>query len=314
MIMVRYSLLALTLAFLFLAQTLSLAGEDQGRNWKRRVSAKNLEVYSQQDAEEEIALGREIAARVLGRYPLYPDPQVQKYVNLIGQALAQNAPTPELVFHFAVIDSPARKLLIAPGAYVFISSGAIRCMRDESELAVSRTLVISSKTRLQQTQKDLNGNLNMFNPPDSGKKREYPYQFSVGAAYFPSPKLLISADLTYFTGVDYSILGMTTRKEPVLNAALGAEYYFTRNWALRGGLFSNRSNSPDVKGLPNEQTEKIDVYGVSLSLTRFIKSTSFTAGGIYSYGSGKAQITSTPGSVDAIYQSWTLFVASSYSF
>jgi long-chain fatty acid transport protein len=107
---------------------------------------------------------------------------------------------------------------------------------------------------------------------------------------------------------------MTTRKEPVLNAALGAEYYFTRNWALRGGLFSNRSNSPDVKGLPNEQTEKIDVYGVSLSLTRFIKSTSFTAGSIYSYGSGKAQITSMPGSVDAIYQSWTIFVASSYSF
>lgn len=135
MMMVRYSLLALTLAFLFLAQTLSLAGEDQGRNWKQRVSAKNLEVYSQQDVEEEIALGREIAARVLGRYPLYPDPQVQKYVNLIGQALAQNATTPELVFHFAVIDSPARKLLIAPGAYVFISSGAIRCMRDESELA-----------------------------------------------------------------------------------------------------------------------------------------------------------------------------------
>lgn len=181
-------------------------------------------------------------------------------------------------------------------------------------LALSRTFVISSKTRVQFTQKDLNGNLEMFNPPDSGDKKEYPYRISVGAAYFPSPKLLISADLTYFTGVEYSILTMKTRKEPVLNGALGAEYYFTRNWALRGGLFSNRSNSPEVKGTANEQTEKIDAYGVTLSLTRFIKNTSFTAGGSYSYGSGKAQITSTPGSVDATYQSWTIFVASSYSF
>lgn len=132
---VRYPLLILTLAFLFAAQTLSFAADNPGKSWKQRISAKNLEVYSQQDVEEELAFGREIAARILGRYPLYPDPQVQKYVNLIGQALAQNARTPELIFHFAVIDLPERKLLTAPGGYVFISSGAIRCLRNESELA-----------------------------------------------------------------------------------------------------------------------------------------------------------------------------------
>ncbi len=90
---------------------------------------------STEDVEAEIQFGRELAARILARYKLSEDQQLQKYLNLVGKTLGKNSGRPELTYYFAAIESNDINAYAAPGGYVFVTTGAIAQMKDEAELA-----------------------------------------------------------------------------------------------------------------------------------------------------------------------------------
>ncbi len=131
--MVRALLLSLLLlsAGLFSSR---LQAAEQNENWRQRVSSESADV-AKDDVSEEIRFGREVAARMIGRFGLYDNPSLMKYVNLVGQALASNSNRPELQYHFAVLNTDEINAYAAPGGYVFVTRGAIAKMQDESELA-----------------------------------------------------------------------------------------------------------------------------------------------------------------------------------
>src|SRR5574340_1488032 len=56
-------------------------------------------------AEEEVAIGRQIAGNLLGAAPLVKDAKLQKYVNNVGRWVASQSERPDLEWHFGVIDS-----------------------------------------------------------------------------------------------------------------------------------------------------------------------------------------------------------------
>jgi predicted Zn-dependent protease len=56
-------------------------------------------------------------------------------VSLVGQALAQSAGRGDLVYHFAILRDEGVNAFSTPGGYIFVTRGALRQMRDESELA-----------------------------------------------------------------------------------------------------------------------------------------------------------------------------------
>ncbi len=87
------------------------------------------------DLQAEIRVGREVAARILARDPLVEDPELQRYVNLVGSAVAAHGDRSELSWYFAVTDSDEVNAYAAPGGYVFVTRGALKEMRDEAELA-----------------------------------------------------------------------------------------------------------------------------------------------------------------------------------
>ena len=87
------------------------------------------------DEKEEIAVGREVAGRMLGAAPLVADPGLQAYVNRVGRWVASQTERPDLPWHFGVIDSPAINAFAAPGGYVLITRGALALMESEAELA-----------------------------------------------------------------------------------------------------------------------------------------------------------------------------------
>ncbi len=125
------------LAFLLLLMAISIpnavrSADDQA--WRQRVSAGPVEMTSD-DVTEEIRFGREVAARLIGRYGLYNNDQLTKYVNLVGLSLAANSNRPELTYHFAVLNTSEINGYAAPGGYIFITKGAIDKMQDESEMA-----------------------------------------------------------------------------------------------------------------------------------------------------------------------------------
>jgi len=87
--------------------------------------------------EQEHYLGRSVAAVILSRYPCSQHRSAQKYVNLLGQSLAQVSDRPETFggYHFLVLDSDEINALSAPGGFIFVTKGLIRCCKTEDAMA-----------------------------------------------------------------------------------------------------------------------------------------------------------------------------------
>lgn len=87
--------------------------------------------------EQEHYIGRSVAAVILSKYPYSNHRQSQKYVNLMGQALAQVSDRPETFggYRFLVLDTDEINALSAPGGFVFVTKGLIRCCKTEDAMA-----------------------------------------------------------------------------------------------------------------------------------------------------------------------------------
>lgn len=84
---------------------------------------------------EEIRIGQEFAATLLGAKPLVADPALQRYVNTLGRWLAMHTERPDLPWTFGVLDDPGFNAFATPGGFVFVTRGLVERMRNEAELA-----------------------------------------------------------------------------------------------------------------------------------------------------------------------------------
>ena len=105
------------------------------RESRKRISAIATGFSNVSDVEAEIRFGRELAARILGNYGLLDNEKINRYVNLVGKAVALYAGRPEIEFHFAVLNSDEVNAFATPGGYIFITRGALMKMDNEAQLA-----------------------------------------------------------------------------------------------------------------------------------------------------------------------------------
>lgn len=87
------------------------------------------------DEKEEIELGRDMAARLLGAAPLVANEGLQRYVNNVGRWLASQTERPELPWRFGVLEAPQLNAFATPGGHIFVTRGLVERMRNEAELA-----------------------------------------------------------------------------------------------------------------------------------------------------------------------------------
>ena len=85
--------------------------------------------------QDEIAIGREIAGRVLGAAPLVADDALQSYVNVVGRWIAAQSERRNLPWRFGVIDSMNINAFAAPGGIVLITRGLYEMLENEAQLA-----------------------------------------------------------------------------------------------------------------------------------------------------------------------------------
>jgi predicted Zn-dependent protease len=112
------------------------ATEVNPKQYHERIIAKIPEPpYSKADVETEIVFGRELASKILGKYPPLKNDKINRYVNEVGQLLAKHSKRPELTYHFIVLDTPIINAFSTPGGYIFITKGALSYVEDEAELA-----------------------------------------------------------------------------------------------------------------------------------------------------------------------------------
>ena len=84
---------------------------------------------------EELALGPEIAGRVLGARPLWDNPEAQQRVNRIGRWVASQTTRPELPWTFGVIDTPEVNAFAAPGGFILVARGMYEIVSSDDELS-----------------------------------------------------------------------------------------------------------------------------------------------------------------------------------
>ena len=84
---------------------------------------------------EEVELGENVMAGVLGAAPLYDSDRIQRYVNQVGRWVATHSERPNLPWRFAVLNSRLPNAGAAPGGQIYITTGLLFRMRSEAELA-----------------------------------------------------------------------------------------------------------------------------------------------------------------------------------
>lgn len=88
------------------------------------------------DYESERAIGESLALEAFHRYGLpAKDKKLQRYVNLVGTAVARNSTRPQIPYRFVVIDSPLYNAFACPGGIIFLSSTLMKSFNSEAELA-----------------------------------------------------------------------------------------------------------------------------------------------------------------------------------
>lgn len=134
----KYKALTGSAFLLVLSALIGLSAYSENTQAKKveRVSVTDAaENWTPQDDEAEIFFGRNMAAQMLGQYPLLEDEQVQGYINHLGSVLVRYSDRPDLDFYFGVLDSEKMNAYAAPGGYIFITKGALMLSKNESELA-----------------------------------------------------------------------------------------------------------------------------------------------------------------------------------
>jgi predicted Zn-dependent protease len=109
------------------------------------------------DYPTERTIGESLALEGLQRFgnPVKNE-ALQKYVNLVGNAVAANSKRSTIPYQFAVLDSPVQNAFAVPGGVIFVSKALVAILDDESELAAvlaHEVGHVSAKHALKSTQR-----------------------------------------------------------------------------------------------------------------------------------------------------------------
>ena len=75
--------------------------------------------------QREVDMGATYAAQVEKELPLVRDPEVVRYINVLGDSLASVTDDRSLRWHFSVVDAREINAFAIPGGYIFVNRGLI---------------------------------------------------------------------------------------------------------------------------------------------------------------------------------------------
>ena len=93
-----------------------------------------VENFTAWSPEEEQQIGEATAAKMIAMFGVVDSPKLARYVNLVGQAVAQYAPR-QVPYRFGILDSEIVGAFALPGGFIFVTKTAIEGMKDEAQLA-----------------------------------------------------------------------------------------------------------------------------------------------------------------------------------
>jgi beta-barrel assembly-enhancing protease len=95
---------------------------------------KAADTFQSWTPEEEQAIGDLTSTKMVAMFGVIDDPGAVKYVNLVGQTVAQFA-SRALPYRFGILDTEIVGAFALPGGYIFITRGSLEGMTSEAQLA-----------------------------------------------------------------------------------------------------------------------------------------------------------------------------------
>lgn len=141
--------------------------------------------------------------------------------------------------------------------------------------------------------------INVYHNPGNVSKQSNPLgtmvnSYRLGAAYFASTRLLMTADVVHVTGVtdadkfggfSYALYG----KEAVTNFMAGLEYYIVPAVPMRLGFFTNNDARPQINKKKANQRNHVDWMGGSMFFSWVQPNSQIGAGFVLQNGVGESQ-------------------------
>ena len=85
--------------------------------------------------EEEVKLGRAEHQKIIGKFGIYRDAELQAYINQVGQRIAAESSRPEIEYEFTILNDDMINAFALPGGFIYVTRGMLVHMNSESELA-----------------------------------------------------------------------------------------------------------------------------------------------------------------------------------
>ncbi|MGH7718620.1 MAG: M48 family metallopeptidase [Gemmatimonadaceae bacterium] len=85
--------------------------------------------------QQEVALGTDYARQINAQLPIISDPEVNRYINVLGDSIARLSDDRNLDWTFYVVDSKEVNAFAVPGGFIYVNRGLIERADNVSMLA-----------------------------------------------------------------------------------------------------------------------------------------------------------------------------------
>lgn len=85
--------------------------------------------------EEEIKLGQQEHQKIIAKFGVYRDQELQSYIERVGQRVAEQSSRLEIDYQFTVLNDNIINAFALPGGFIYVTRGMLMHMNSESELA-----------------------------------------------------------------------------------------------------------------------------------------------------------------------------------
>jgi len=85
--------------------------------------------------QQEVQMGQQYAQQINAQLPIISDPEVQRYINVIGDSIAKLSDERDLDWQFHVVDSREVNAFAVPGGFIYINRGLIERANNLAQLA-----------------------------------------------------------------------------------------------------------------------------------------------------------------------------------
>src|SRR2546423_11263528 len=85
--------------------------------------------------QQEVQMGQDYASQINAQLPIIQDPELNRYINVLGDSIARLTRRADLDWHFFIVDSKEVNAFAVPGGFIYINRGLIERTDQMDEVA-----------------------------------------------------------------------------------------------------------------------------------------------------------------------------------